>query len=216
MNEYRRYVYEHATYLTRYKLYKLLHDFTVEETIALDYLKHNIVYVETVIEQRKACEVFVHQINLVMAYAHRSYELIVAQAGIYIPFDIENVLIDAWKVKKERIAKRFNQYFGRSINLLLPDAEDRDEILLHQTQLDALIKELDGYEKNGDGREAQSYLNDEMELLFDKIRKVRANWNKGVIGVISVCEYLNLSVLKSNAHKIDPICSLKPQKQENK
>lgn len=175
MNEYHKYVYEHATYLTSYKLYKLLHDFTIEETIALDYLKHKVVYVEsTGIERKKACEMFMHQINLVVVYAQRSYELIVAQAGIYIPFDIETAptLIDAWTIKKERITKQFNQYFSRSINLVLRDGEGREAMLVQQANMHARIKALDTHKNKGDGMDAQKFLNDGMDRVFDRIRKV--------------------------------------------
>lgn len=173
MLQYYNAVQEFATYLSRYKLFKIMHDFNVERNIALELLKALILDGD----DGFSCQKFINELNKIMAYVFQSYQLIVAQSGLFVRFDITSSPIDDDddnKIRNPKIVLRFQQYWERSITLLPANSEKRKH--LSQKSTDKVTAALEGMNKSLESRGHKSpeeYLNDELSQFFKELREVR-------------------------------------------
>lgn len=169
MTQYYNAVQEYATYLSRYKLFKLMNDFNVERKIGLERLDDIDVHVNAA-KPEESCHTFVQEINKIVAYADRSFQLIVAQSGLFIPFDITSSPIEDKDIRHKIITSKFKEYFERSLTLLPRDSEERDG--LSRTVTKKLPAILAAMKRILILRDAEKHLNYELTPFFEEIRKV--------------------------------------------
>lgn len=163
---YSSYIKDYATHLSSYRLHKLLHDLDVEHSIVEIHLNENVHLSDG---EAATCNKYVHDLNMAVAYAERSYQLVVAQAGIFIPFDLTTSTITNQEIRQAKIASKFREYFERSLTLLPVDGEEEKRFRVMMELKCDTIKQMD------DGRKlksAEALLNRGFTELFHDLRKV--------------------------------------------
>lgn len=171
--EYQDYVHQHATYLSAYKLYKILHDFDVELEIVQKRWNHIAFNTKGKESNRESrCQQFVTDINMTMAYADRSFQLVVAQAGIYIPFDL---ITSPFKNEDDRILFlsqliwRYDDYTQRAITLLPRGSEEQGKVWNQVKSTRTIISTM---EEGASVMTIEYIINDKYSELFDDLRQV--------------------------------------------
>lgn len=173
--QYHDYVYEHATFLSPYKFHKILYDFDVELEIAQkhwDTIGYHSPNPDHAAFRETPCKVFIKAINMLLAYADRSFQLIVAQSGLFIPFDTTSSAANMGMMytRNDRIISKFHEYAQRSITLLPKGSTERITISAEIEAKTAIaIRVMDS---SGGAILAENSLNDNLNLLFDDLRKV--------------------------------------------
>lgn len=141
--QYQDHVYKQAIYLSPYKMSKIMHDFDVE----WKFLQQHLERVSHDGNDANHCTKYVNAINMILANAAQSFQLIIAEAGIYNPFNV-TATPDA---KYADVTSRYEECIERAISLLPKGSKEREinqakmeskKIDISAANVDQVLKQL--------------------------------------------------------------------------